>query len=168
MPICSVLDDAIFCAHGGIPYSAKTIEQINALKREIQDPQQDDGGLPIVWEILWSDPANMQEFLDTCDFRGVDPDTTDGFVFNTKRGIGFKFNEHGASTFLQTNMLTHIIRAHEVAMLGYVFHFGTKCCTIFSSSHYCGNDNDCGLVLADNQRIRVLHIDTANNASATD
>lgn len=135
MPVCAVLDEAIYCAHGGIPKSAVTIEHINRLPREISEPQSEAA---IAWEILWSDPANRDEFVDTCAGRGVDPETSHGFVFNTKRGTAFKFGEQAATSFLKANKLTHIVRAHEVAPYGYFFHFGSKCITIFSSSHYCG------------------------------
>ena len=86
------MDDAIFCAHGGIPFTAKTTEEIVAVKRDIREPEQESD---IAWEILWSDPAGMQEFLDSCEVRDVDPDTANGFVFNTKRGTAYKFNEQG-------------------------------------------------------------------------
>ena len=92
LPVCALVDDAIFCAHGGIPFTAKTIEEIVAVKRDIREPQPESD---IAWEILWSDPVGMQEFLYTCEVRGVDPDTTNGFVFNTKRGKAYKFNEQG-------------------------------------------------------------------------
>lgn len=206
LPVCGLVDDAIYCAHGGLPKSAKTVEQIVEVKRDLRDPEKESN---IAWEILWSDPANEQEFVDTCEQKAVDPKTSGGFVFNTKRGTAFKFNEAGADSFLKANGLTHIVRAHEVAPVsvflpvkklrfimffillqpGYVFHFINKCVTIFrfdlyicklgkltlklvafvcSTSHYCGNNNLCGFILADNQRLRVIHMDTAANGSATD
>lgn len=141
LPCCAVVDDAIFCAHGGIPHpeSASKLEQISFVQRNIREPEDESS---IVWEILWSDPCNMQEFYDTCDIRNVEPETAGGFVFNTKRGTAYKFNEEGAKNFFQENLLTHLIRAHEVAMIGYEFHFVNKCVTIFSSSHYCGKCGD--------------------------
>ena len=205
LPVCALVDDAIFCCHGGIPHAAQTIDQICKVKRVLMEPDKE---ALIAWEILWSDPANQQEFLDTCEMRNVNPETANGFVFNTKRGTAFKFNEAGADTFLKANGLSHIIRAHEVAPVsfwafclknptdifflqpGYVFHFINKCVTIFrfvvqkakvcylyyshfrlnifSTSHYCGNSNECGFILADNHRLRVIVLDTANNASATE
>ena len=51
LPVCSVVDDAIFCAHGGLPFSAKTLDQIVAVKKNIREPEQESD---IAWEILWS------------------------------------------------------------------------------------------------------------------
>ena len=57
-----------------------------------------------------SDPCGPQEFIETCEVREVDPASTNGFVFNTKRGTAYKFNEDGANFFLGGNGLSHIIR----------------------------------------------------------
>ncbi|KAJ6217351.1 hypothetical protein RDWZM_008508 [Blomia tropicalis] len=165
LPVAAVVDDAIYCAHGGIPRSAQTISQINQIKRELVNPEVESA---IAWEILWSDPCHAQQFIDICNFFKQNPRETGGFVRNTKRGTAFLFNEVGANGFLQQNGLTHIVRAHEVPQRGYMFHFGQKCVTIFSCSHYCGNDNACSCVLADNQVMRVIRLDTVNNAPATD
>ena len=165
LPVAAVVDDAIYCAHGGIPRSAKTIAEINAVKKELSNPEAESN---IVWEILWSDPCHAQQFNDVCSFMRVNPKEQEGFVRNNKRGTAFLFNEIGANGFLQQNGLTHIVRAHEVPPRGYAFHFGTKCITIFSCSHYCGNDNACSCLLADNQVLRVIRLDTVNNAPATE
>ena len=70
--------------------------------------------------------------------------------------------------FLRKNSLTHVVRAHEVPTNGFFFHFDKKCATIFSCSHYCGNNNECAVMFVDRDQLRVVRIDTTNNASATD
>jgi len=130
LPCCAICDDAIFCVHGGIPCSAATIEQIRAVKQKLHDPHNSN----IMWEILWSDAAAQQQFVDVCQMQGLRPEQQDGFVFSTKRRTVFMFNEQAVDRFLRANFLTHIIRAHEVARPGYVFNFGTKFLTIFSCS----------------------------------
>ncbi|KPM08795.1 Calcineurin-like protein phosphoesterase [Sarcoptes scabiei] len=165
LPVCAVVDEAIFCAHGGLPHTVNEIDKITKIKQELRDPERES---PAAWEILWSDPCHMQQFLEIADLLNFDAKKSDGFIKNTKRGTAFLFNEIGLNHFLRKNGLTHVIRAHEVPPLGYTFHFGDKCATIFSCSHYCGNDNECACVLVDTQRIRVIHLDTVNNASATD
>ena len=42
------------------------------------------------------------------------------------------------------------------------FHFGDRCTTVFSCSHYQG-DNQCAVLFVDQERIRVIRIDTFNN-----
>ncbi len=129
LPVAAVVDDAIYCAHGGIPRSAATIAALNALRKELPNPEVDAAA---AWEILWSDPCHAQQFNEICNYRGLNPATTGGYVFNIRRGTAFLFNEVGANGFLAANGLTHIVRAHEVPQRGYTFHFGNKCVTIFS------------------------------------
>lgn len=168
LPVSALVDDAVYCAHGGIPHNSQDVEEIAKIKRELRDPEAES---TTAWEILWSDPCHMQQFYEIAELLNINSNsssTLPGYIKNTKRGTAYLFNEVGANNFLRKNGLTHIIRAHEVPPLGYTFHFFNKCATIFSCSHYCGNDNDCGFILADNQRLRVIHLDTVNNASATD
>lgn len=165
LPVCAVVDNKVFCAHGGIPRSAN-IEDIVKVDQNVQDPQRESS---TVWEILWSDPCHMQQFHDIAEINSNSTeDIEQGYIKNFRRGTAFLFNEQAARNFLSTNNLSHIIRAHEVPQPGYTFHFGSRCATIFSCSHYCGNNNDCACVLADNQTLRIIHLDTVNNSSATD
>lgn len=166
LPVCAVVDDRVFCAHGGIPRSTSSIEEITKLEKNISDPLKESS---IVWEILWSDPCHIQHFNDLAEVSSNSTEDIDqGFIKNNKRGTAFLFNEIAVKNFFDKNNLSHIIRAHEVPPLGYTFHFGNRCATIFSCSHYCGNNNDCACVLADSQTLRVIHLDTVNNSSATD
>ncbi|KAF7491171.1 Serine/threonine-protein phosphatase BSL1 [Sarcoptes scabiei] len=165
LPFCAVIDEAIYCAHGGIPRCTKEIAEIQRLERLISEP---DHGHPIAWEILWSDPVHQQQFLELACLINSPDDFVDGFLPNRKRGTAFVFNEEAATKFLKHNGLTHIIRAHEVPSSGFFFHFDKKCATIFSSSHYCGNNNECAIVLVEGDTIRIVRIDTTNNKSATD
>lgn len=165
LPVSAVIDDSIFCAHGGIPRSATNIDQIRAVKRELREPEAESA---IAWEILWSDPCHAQQFNEIAEILNKDVDELKGFIKNTKRGTAFLFNDEGLTGFLRTNGLTHLIRAHEVPPLGYRYHFVNKCITIFSCSHYCGNDNDSACILVADKRLRVMQIDTVNNAPATD
>ncbi|CAG2166359.1 unnamed protein product [Oppiella nova] len=165
LPVCAVIDDAIFCSHGGIPCSSRLISKINEIKTDLKDPEHESA---IAWEILWSDPIGAQQFIETAELLQIKPESTKGFLTNTKRGTAFLFAEDAANNFLQTNGLTHIVRAHEVPANGYTFHFGNKCVTVFSSSHYCGNNNLSACVHVDNEKLRIIRLDTVNNAPACD
>jgi len=101
---------------------------------------------------------NLQ--IDLADARG--------FLPNKKRGTAWFFNAAALNAFLAANGLSHLVRAHEVPTYGFCFHFGLKCTTIFSCSHYCFNNNECAVMLVNRDQMRMLRIDTANNESATD
>lgn len=164
LPVCALIDDSIYCAHGGIPHSSQDTDELIKIQRELPEPEKESTA---AWEILWSDPCHMQQFWEAVEVCENSDSCYEGYIRNNKRGTAYLFNEVGAGNFLKRNGLSHIIRAHEVPRNIFQFHFGDKCITIFSCSHYCGNDNECATILVDNERMRIIELDTANNSSAT-
>ena len=169
-PLCAIIDDTIFCAHGGIPQTVTKIDEINSkIPVEIYSPEHDS---TIAWEIMWSDPITSEQYRDLLEMQNLvtlrERGVKDGYAINTKRGTAYFFSELAANNFFETNDLTHIIRAHEVPKWGFMFHFDFRCTTVFSCSHYCGNDNDCACILVDGEKLRVIRLDTTMNTSATD
>lgn len=165
LPVAAILDDTIYCAHGGIPRSAPTIAEIANQPLDIPSPGEDN---PIVWEIVWSDPLHPFQFEQLCEYTGENSAEKEGFAMNIKRGAAFFFTEEAVNRFFATNGCTYIVRAHEVPANGFTFHFDKKCATIFCCSHYCGQTNKCGLLFVDQETIRVVLIDTENNLPATE
>lgn len=110
MPICAVIDEAIYCAHGGIPHSKTFLKDIREMPEEIRCEADSE----LFWEIVWSDPVNEEQYLAICALFQQDPIAQKGFVRNTKRGAAWFFSQKAAENFCQKNNLTHIIRAHEV------------------------------------------------------
>lgn len=132
---------------------------------DIKVPERDS---IVCWEIMWSDPIHISNFIDVCNLLKLEPSKQNGFVKNIKRGTAFYFNEVAVDNFFKGNGLTHVIRAHEVPVNGFVFHFDEKCVTVFSCSHYCGNDNLCAVIFVDQEKLRVIQVNTENNQPATD
>ena len=62
--------------------------------------------------------------------------------------------------FMKGNGLTHIIRAHECIPAGFQYHFGGRCLTIFSCSHYCDGINSAAVALVHDSQIRVIKVET--------
>lgn len=86
-------------------------------------------------DLLWADPVQTD--------NGTHEDKEIDFVKNQRRGCSVLFGKKAVNTFLQTNQLLCVIRAHEVQQTGYKFHkwngashFPTVI-TVFSAPNYC-------------------------------
>lgn len=167
LPLSATIDETIFCSHGGIPHQVTRLTDLEKrIPPIVMSPESD---CPVAWEIMWSDPINQEHFMTIQNLYQIrNENLRQGYLPNTKRGTAFYFNERALDNFFAENRLTHLIRAHEVPKLGFMIHFGQKCVTIFSCSHYCGNDNECCVLFAHQEKIRVIRIDTTANQPATD
>lgn len=99
---------------------------------------------------------------DTSSIASSSPQqiVNDGFIANIKRGTAFLFSDQAVSNFLKLNRLSHVIRAHEVIPTGFAFHGEGRVITIFSSSKYCGLNNQAACALVERDKIRILRLDT--------
>lgn len=159
VPICAVIDESIFCAHGGIPAHTTRLEELYKIPTPLSTPEDQ---CPIAWEILWNDPVGPQEFASYADLARAQNAVASpqGFLANAKRGTAYYFSEEALNRFLTVNRLSHVIRAHEVIPSGYQYHMGGRCITVFSSSKYCGGLNEAAVVLVNDDKIRVIKIET--------
>lgn len=161
LPVCAVIDESIFCAHGGIPTSTLDITAIN-FPKPMPDPQHT---CPPAWEMLWNDPITSTELTEYTDMQRARSDqssqanASQGYIVNSKRGTAFYFSHLAADRFLQVNNLSHIIRAHEVMAEGYgIFHKG-KTITVFSCSRYCKGVNEAACIFICDQKLRPIKLD---------
>merc|ERR1719330_1457721 len=79
LPFCAILDDKIFCVHGGLSPDLRSIEQIQAIQRPTDIP---DGGL-------------------LCDFLWADPDKGIAGWAESERGVSYLFGPDVVSNFLK-------------------------------------------------------------------
>jgi len=84
-----VVENKIFCLHGGLSPSLETLDQIRGLDRVMEVPHEGP-----MCDLLWSDPDDRQGW-------GISP-----------RGAGYTFGLDISEKFISDNGLTTVARAH--------------------------------------------------------
>ena len=97
LPVAAIVDEKIFCCHGGLSPELQQLDQIKKIVRPTDVP---DTGL--LCDLLWSDP---------------DKDMV-GWGEND-RGVSFTFGEDIVAQFLRKMDLDLVCRAHQVVEDGY-------------------------------------------------
>lgn len=126
LPVAAVVDEKIFCMHGGLSPELQNMEQIKRIMRPTDIP---DTGL--LCDLLWADP---------------DKDIV-GWGEND-RGVSFTFGEDVVGQFLRKHDLDLICRAHQVVEDGYEFFARRQLVTIFSAPNYCGEFDNAGAMMS--------------------
>jgi serine/threonine-protein phosphatase 4 catalytic subunit len=114
LSLSAIIEDKIFCVHGGLSPSINTLDQIRIIDRKQEVPH--DGAM---CDLMWSDPEDI-------DGWGLSP-----------RGAGYLFGGDVVAKFNQTNDLTLIARAHQLVMEGYKQMFNEALVTVWSAPNYC-------------------------------
>lgn len=126
LPIAAIIDEKIFCMHGGLSPDLKTMEQIRRIVRPTDVPDQG-----LLCDLLWSDPDK----------------TIQGWGEND-RGVSYTFGVDKVSFFLKRHDLDLICRAHQVVEEGYEFFAKRQLVTLFSAPNYCGEFDNCGAMMS--------------------
>jgi serine/threonine-protein phosphatase PP1 catalytic subunit len=127
LPIAATVDNTMFCVHGGLSQSLATLDQIMALQRPLEIPE--DG---MLCDLVWADPS-------PCG---------DGFL-PSNRGVSWLFGADRVDEFLARNGLKMIVRAHQAIACGYEWPFepARNCLTLFSAPNYCYEYQNDGAVM---------------------
>lgn len=122
LSLAAVIDNKIFCVHGGLSPNVNTVDDIKAIDRKQEVPH--DGAM--------------------CDIMWSDPDEIDGWSLSP-RGAGYVFGADIVQQFNRNNSIELILRAHQLVMEGYKPMFNDQLVTIWSAPNYCYR---CGNVAA--------------------
>jgi len=122
LSLSALIDNRIFCVHGGLSPTITTLDQIRTIDRKQEVPH--DGPM---CDLLWSDPEDLEGW-------GLSP-----------RGAGYLFGGDICSQFCNTNKVELICRAHQLVMEGFKWMFNGQLVTVWSAPNYCYR---CGNVAA--------------------
>jgi len=126
MPIAAIIDEKIFCVHGGLSPDLTEMEQIRRVPRPTDVPDQG-----LVCDLLWSDPEKM----------------ITGWGDND-RGVSYTFGGDIVTKFLEKHDLDLVCRAHQVVEDGYEFFAKRQLVTLFSAPNYCGEFDNAGAMMS--------------------
>ena len=122
LALAAIIDNKIFCVHGGLSPSINTLDEIRSIERKQEVPH--DGAM--------------------CDLMWCDPDESPGWSVSP-RGAGYLFGGDIVEKFNRENKIDLICRAHQLVMEGYKSMFNDTLVTVWSAPNYCYR---CGNVAA--------------------
>jgi len=114
LSLSAIVNDRVFCVHGGLSPSVSTLDNIRIIDRKQEVPH--DGPM---CDLLWSDPEEVEGW-------GVSP-----------RGAGYLFGGDVVGAFGHKNNIDLIARAHQLVMEGYKHMFEERLVTVWSAPNYC-------------------------------
>ena len=126
LPVAAIVDEKIFCCHGGLSPDLHSMEQIRRIQRPTDVPDQG-----LLCDLLWSDPDK--------DVMGWG---------ENDRGVSYTFGADVVSKFLHKHDLDLICRAHQVVEDGYEFFAKRQLVTLFSAPNYCGEFDNAGAMMS--------------------
>eukprot|EP00123_Amoebidium_parasiticum_P019588 comp27258_c0_seq1/m.47148 comp27258_c0_seq1/g.47148 ORF comp27258_c0_seq1/g.47148 comp27258_c0_seq1/m.47148 type:complete len:308 (-) comp27258_c0_seq1:351-1274(-) len=131
LSLSALIDDKVFCVHGGLSPSINTLDQIRTIDRKQEVPH--DGAM---CDLMWSDPEEIEGW-------GLSP-----------RGAGYLFGGDVVAQFNQTNGIDLIARAHQLVMEGYKMMFNDSIVTVWSAPNYCYRCGNVAAILELNENLK--------------
>ncbi|KAA0202565.1 hypothetical protein HAZT_HAZT000577 [Hyalella azteca] len=115
LTIAAIIDEKVFCVHGGLSPEINTLDQIRTIDRNQEIPHKG-----AFCDLVWSDPEDMSRSWST-----------------SPRGAGYLFSERVVQQFMAANSLTLMCRAHQLVNEGIKFLFNEQLVTVWSAPNYC-------------------------------
>eukprot|EP00435_Cladocopium_sp_Y103_P057938 s1879_g20.t1 len=123
LTLTAIVENSIFCVHGGLSPDVKVLDQIRTINRVQEIPHEGAFG-----DIVWSDPEDIESWAAS------------------PRGAGWLFGERPTQHFNRLNGLDLIARAHQLVQEGYKYMFADPLSpddktgllvTVWSAPNYC-------------------------------
>lgn len=124
LPLCALIENHIFCVHGGLSPSLDTLDHVRSLDR-FQEPPDD---------------------VSMCDLFWSNPDDRNGWGIAPK-GSGYTFGADITKQFCQAHALSFIARSHQLVMEGYHWCHDGGVVTIFSMPNHTNRCKNQGAIM---------------------
>jgi serine/threonine-protein phosphatase 4 catalytic subunit len=121
LALAAVVEDNVFCVHGGLSPNLTTLDDIRAIDRKQEVPHEGP-----MCDLLWSDPDDSEGME-----WGLSP-----------RGAGYLFGRDPVERFNHLNNISLICRAHQLITEGYKYMFDHQLVTVWSAPNYCYRCNN--------------------------
>ncbi len=156
LPLAAIIDEDIFCIHGGIPRPVNGANQVDLIMQippvaSIAPPYPYE--FPVITQVahqcLWSDPVKPDK-EERMDYTG--------FGSNPRGKTAQCYGKAAVDSFLERNDLSYIIRAHEKTKDGMSLSKDARVITVFSTSkdHNLGRQAVAACLLIDDHHIEVI------------
>lgn len=128
LSLAALVDEKIFCVHGGLSPEIQQMDEIRAIDRKQEVPHE--GGM---CDLMWSDPDGKHTIK--CNF--ITNYTIDSMNWKpSPRGAGYLFGEDIVEKWNRENNISLIARAHQLVMEGYKQMFNNQLVTVWSAPNY--------------------------------
>lgn len=145
LPLAAIVNEKIFCVHGGLSPDIKTLEDIEKIDRRQETPTAGS-----MTDLIWSDP--IEDLAQNFD--------------KSPRGAGQIFGKTAVEAFLKENKLSLIVRSHQMINEGYVFNHDEQVLTVFSAANYCNQcENKGAIVKISHDLTRTIIVYSASHES---
>ena len=125
LPVAAIIDEKLFCCHGGLSPDLQSMDQIRGIMRPTDVPDQG-----LLCDLLWADPD-----------KG-----TNGWGEND-RGKSFTFGPEIVSKFLAKHDMDLIVRGNQTVEDGYEFFAKRQLVTLWSAPNFHGGFNNAGAMM---------------------
>ncbi|CEF62511.1 Serine/threonine-protein phosphatase 5 [Strongyloides ratti] len=136
LSIAAIIEDKIYCAHGGVSQWIKGKESIEKLVKPMDQNKTLIERL-IITDIVWSDTLRNEK------------DSEKKLFLPTVRGIGYAYTEEGLKRVLKLLGVEKIIRGHHPHLEGFYEDYGEICYTIHTSQLEDGSKGSICKVMKD-------------------